>query len=168
MDTPAQPPAATFGSVARQASIRFSGLAFDKVLGYVFALFVAKTYGSTAFGLYIFGVGLFEVSYALTEAGFEKASIRAIASAQARGHLDEIPRIVRTCLAFTMPLGLAVMLVVILAAPWFSSLLGRPDLAPFLQLAAIAIPLSLLADNQLWAMEGIGRQRYSVIVRRCV
>lgn len=168
MDTPAQPPAATFGSVARQASIRFSGLAFDKVLGYVFALFVAKTYGSTAFGLYIFGVGLFEVSYALTEAGFEKASIRAIASAQARGRMPEIPRIVRTCLAFTLPLGLAVMLVVILAAPWFSSLLGRPDLAPFLQLAAIAIPLSLLADNQLWAMEGIGRQRYSVIVRMVV
>src|SRR5262245_41405532 len=50
----------TFGHVARQASIRFSGLAFDKVLGYVFALAVAKTYGSTAFGLYIFGVGCFE------------------------------------------------------------------------------------------------------------
>ena len=168
MDIPAQSQAATFGYVARQASIRFSGLAFDKVLGYVFALFVAKTYGSTAFGLYIFGVGLFEISYALTEAGFEKASIRAIASAKARGVSGEIPRIVRTCVAFTMPLGLAVMLVVILAAPWFSGLLGRPDLSPFLQLAAIAIPMSLLADNQLWAMEGIGRQRYTVIVRMVV
>lgn len=168
MDTPAQPPPATFGHVARQASIRFSGLAFDKVLGYAFALFVAKTYGSTAFGLYIFGVGLFEISYALTEAGFEKASIRAIASAQARGVTAEIPRIVRTCLAFTMPLGIAVTLVVILGAPWFSGLLGRQDLAPFLQLAAIAIPLSLLADNHLWAMEGIGRQRYSVIARMIV
>ncbi|MGB5038092.1 MAG: oligosaccharide flippase family protein [Blastocatellia bacterium] len=168
MDTPAQPSPATFGHVARQASIRFSGLAFDKVLGYVFALFVAKTYGSTAFGLYIFGVGLFEISYALTEAGFERATIRAIASAQARGVTAEIPRIVRTSLAFTFPLGLAVMMVVILGAPWFSELLGRPDLALFLQLAAIAIPLSLMADNHLWAMEAIGRQRYSVIVRMVV
>ena len=42
------------------------------------------------------------------------------------------------------------------------------DLALFLQLAAIAIPLSLMADNHLWAMEAIGRQRYSVIVRMVV
>lgn len=168
METPAQPAPATFGHVARQATIRFSGLAFDKVLGYVFALFVAKTYGSTAFGLYIFGVGLFEISYALTEAGFERATIRAIASAKARGVPAEIPRIVRTSLSVTIPLGLTVMLVVMLGATWFSALLGRPELAPFLHVSAVAIPLSLLADNHLWAIEGIGRQRFSVIVRMVV
>lgn len=168
MEMPVQPPPATFGSVARQASIRFSGLAFDKVLGYLFALFVAKTYGSTAFGLYLFGVGIFEICYALTEGGFEKASIRETASAKARGVTPEIPRIVRTSFAVTLPLGIAVMAAVIVAAPWLAEVLARPDLAPFLQVAAIAIPLSLFADNHLWALEGVGRQRFPVIIRMAV
>ena len=79
--------AAAFPQIARELDLGpgFAGLAFDKLLGYVFALVVAKTYGSTAFGLYIFGVGMFEVAYALTELGLERASIRQIADLSARG-----------------------------------------------------------------------------------
>lgn len=154
--------------MTRQASIRFAGLAFDKLLGYVFALLIAKTYGSSAFGLYIFGIGLFEVAYALTELGLERASIRAVADLGARGRFAEIKGVVRSTLLLTVPFGTVLAIVTVIFAPHLSSALGQPDLAPFLQLAAIAIPASLVADNHLWVTEALGYQRYTVIARMVV
>ena len=96
---PSESGAVRFETVARQATIRFAGLAVDKLLGFVFALFVAKTYGSTAFGLYLFGVGLVEIAYGLAELGLDRASIRAVAAAVAKGRPGEARAVVRTARA---------------------------------------------------------------------
>jgi O-antigen/teichoic acid export membrane protein len=160
--------APAFGRLARQASIRFSGLAFDKILGYVFALFVAKTYGSTAFGIYVFGVGLFEIAYALTELGLERSSIRAIADAAARGRTAETKGVMRATLLLTFPFATAVAIATVVLAPGLCVAFGRPELGPFLQLAAVAVPASLIADAHLWATEGLGYQRYMALVRMVI
>lgn len=162
---PSEASAVPFEGVARQATIRFTGLAVDKMLGFAFALFVAKTYGSTAFGLYLFGVGMFEILYALTELGLERATIRAVANAAARGRPADARGAVRTTLSIIVPFGTLVATVVFITAPWLSALLGRPDLASFLQLGAIAIPAALVADALLWATEGLGSQRWVVGIR---
>jgi stage V sporulation protein B len=162
---PSESGAMPFETVARQATVRFAGLAIDKALGFAFALFAAKTYGSTAFGLYVFGVGVFEVAYALTELGLERAAIRGIANAQARGRPEDARAVVRTTLRLMLPLGIAVGVAIALLAKPVAGALGRADLAPFLQLAAVAVPASLVADGYLWATEGLGTQRYIVAVR---
>lgn len=158
----------TFDHVARQASIRFSGLAIDKLLGYVFALLVAKTFGSTVFGLYIFGVGLFEITYALTELGLERSAIRAIAESDAHGKHAEVRAIVRSTLSLMVPVGAVVALVGVAFGPLLAELLGRPELGPFLRIGAIAIPAWLVGEAFLWATEGLGSQRYMVTVRLVV
>lgn len=151
--------------MARQASIRFGGLAFDKMLGYVFALFVAKTYGSTEFGLYLFGVGLFEVAFAVASLGFDRSAVREVADLWARGADAEIKAVVRATLKYTTPVGLALGLGIYLAAPAISAALDRPLLTPFLQFAAAAVPASVIADAFLFPTEGLGLQRYTVVVR---
>lgn len=160
--------ARSYGNVARQASIRFSGLAFDKLIGYVFLLFVAKTYGSTAQGLYLFGVGLFEIAFALTELGLERSVVRLVADLAARGKTAEVKGVMRTTLALTLPLAVAVALALAFFAPRLAGAVGRPELAPFLQLAAVVVPASLLADSHLWATEGLGYQRFTVLARMVV
>ena len=76
-------------SVTRQASIRLYGFAFDKLLGYVFALFVVKTYGPATSGLYLFGVSLIELLLLLAKMGLDRSAIRAIASLNAKGQTVE-------------------------------------------------------------------------------
>lgn len=171
--TPPAAPAATapsprFEHVARQASIRFGGLAFDKLLGYLFALVVAKTYGSTEFGLYIFGVGLFEVAFALSQLGLDRAAVRQVADLHARGRDAEISGVVRASLWLTTPWALAVALAIWLAAPALAAALDQPALAPFLQWAAIAVPASTVADALLVPTEGLGIQRHAVLVRMVI
>jgi O-antigen/teichoic acid export membrane protein len=151
--------------VARGASARFSGLAFDKLMGYVFALLVAKTYGSGAFGVYFFGVGLFEIGLAISELGLERAVIRDAAGLEARQQRATVGLITRTTMLLTLPSGLLLSALLIAGADEFALLFDRPDLASFLVFGALAIPASLIADAFLWPTEGLGRQRYAVLVR---
>jgi O-antigen/teichoic acid export membrane protein len=157
-----------FDHVARQASIRFGGLAFDKILGYLFALFVAKTYGSTELGLYLFGVGLFEIAFAVSELGADRAAVRESASRHARGRDAEIPSVAKGTLALTLPISIAIGAAIALGAPVVASALERPYLGPFLVVGAAALPLTILADAFLYPIEGLGLQRWTVAIRMVV
>lgn len=154
-----------FGSVARQASIRFSGLAFDKLVGYLFALFVASYYGAEAFGLYLFGVGIIEVILALARLGMERAVVREVAHLTAAGRFVEIKGVVRSALRITLPVSLILVLATFAFSRQMASVLGDPQLADFLRLAAPAVLLSVIADVLLWATEGQGDQRYLTVSR---
>lgn len=163
-----EPASAELGRVNRQASIRFSGLAFDKVLGYVFALFVTKTYGPEEFGLYLFGVGVLEVFLTLSKLGLERAMVRSVAGLNATGRFVEIKAVVRTASLLSLPLSLLLAAAIFAFNGWFAGALGRPKIAQVLQVAALALPASVLADIFLWATEGLGKQRYLTVIRLMV
>jgi O-antigen/teichoic acid export membrane protein len=162
------PTAAEFDRMAREATIRFSGLAFDKLLGYLFLLLVSKTYGSKAFDVYLFGVYVVEISLAVAELGLERAAVRAVAFSRARGRPAEIKGVVATALALVIPPGLVAAAVLFGLADQIGVWLGRPDAGPFLRAAALAVPASLAADAFFWSAEGLGKQRYMTVVRMVV
>lgn len=163
-----EPASSELSRVNRQASIRFSGLAFDKVLGYVFALFVTKAYGPEAFGLYLFGVGVLEVFLTLNRLGLERAMVRSVAGLNATGKFVEIKAVVRATGLLCLPLSLLLAAAVFAFNDRFAYALGRPKIAQFFQIAALALPASALADIFLWATEGLGKQRYLTIIRLMV
>jgi O-antigen/teichoic acid export membrane protein len=151
--------------VPRQASIRFAGLAFDKLLGYVFALFVAKAYGSDDLGLYLFGVGLIEVLVTLARLGQERAAVRLVASLKATEKSSEIAAASRSALAITLGPALALASAVYFLSGQIASALARPELSEFLRAAAPALPAIIFADAFLWTTEGMGAQRYVSLIR---
>ncbi|MEW6206969.1 MAG: polysaccharide biosynthesis C-terminal domain-containing protein [Acidobacteriota bacterium] len=151
--------------MARQASIRFSGLMFDKMLGYLFALFVTKTYGSTGFGLYLFGVSLIEILFVVARLGLDRSSVRAAASLAATGKFAEIKGVARASLLITSLSGIALAAALFFFNQSLSNAMARPGLADFLSIAAIAVPASVMADVFLWPTEAIGSQRYFALVR---
>jgi O-antigen/teichoic acid export membrane protein len=154
-----------FGQVPRQASIRFSGLAFDKLLGYAFALLIVKTYGPAAFGIYLFGVGLIEVTLSVVGLGLDRAVIRSVASLNASNRLFEVKNVIRDSLWITLPLSLLVAGLTFVLSEELAQTLGSPELAPFMRFAVFAVPLSIVADGFLRASEGLGKQGYVTIVR---
>lgn len=154
-----------FGSIARQASIRFSGMAFDKLIGYAFALFVANYYGTEAFGLYLFGVGIIEVLIAFSRLGMERAELRAVAHVTAEGRLTEVKGIVRTSIRLTLPVSLVLVAAVFIFIQQVAILFGKAQIEEFLRFAAPAILISTLADMFLGATEGQGDQRFVTLTR---
>lgn len=167
-ETPVAPGADGFDRMAREATIRFSGLAFDKLLGYLFLLLVTKTYGSAAFDVYLFGIYVVEICLAVAELGLERAAIRAVAVSEARGARVEIKGIVATSLGLVLGPGFLIAALLFALAQPVTALLGRPDAAPFLEAVAWAVPASLASDAFFWAAEGLGRQRYATIARMVV
>lgn len=159
------PGAGGFDGVARQASIRFSGLAFDKLLGYAFAIIITKTYGPADLGFYIVGVGLIEVLLSLTRLGQDQAAVRAVAGLVAAGKRVEIKGVLRTSLAFTIPPAVAVAALVLVVDHRLAAALSRPNLAYFLGFAVVSLPAANVADSFLWISEGLGRQKYLTLVR---
>jgi O-antigen/teichoic acid export membrane protein len=151
--------------VPRQASIRFAGLAFDKLLGYVFALFVAKAYGSNDLGLYLFGVGLIEVLVTLARLGQERAAVRLVASLKATEKNSDIAAAAGAALSITLGPALALASAVYFLSGQMADALARPELAEFLRAAAPALPAIILADAFLWTTEGMGAQRYVSLIR---
>ena len=151
--------------VHRQATIRFAGLAFDKLLGYVFALFVAKAYGTEDLGLYLFGVGLIEVLVSLSRLGQERAAVRLVASLNATGKHSEIAAATRAALAITMPPALMLACATYFLSGQVAEALARPALSDFLRAAAAALPAIILADSFLWTLEGLGEQRFMSLIR---
>jgi O-antigen/teichoic acid export membrane protein len=151
--------------VPRQATIRFAGLAFDKLLGYVFALFVAKAYGSNDLGLYLFGVGLIDVLVAVARLGQERAAVRLVASLKATEKNSEIAAAARATLAITLGPALALAFALYFLSGQIADLLARPELSQFLSSAAPALPAIIFADAFLWTTEGMGAQRYVSLIR---
>lgn len=151
--------------VPRQATIRFAGLAFDKLLGYVFALFVAKAYGSDDLGLYLFGVGLLEVFVSLSRFGQERAAVRLVAGLNATGERAHIAAAARAALSITLPMAVALAAATYFLSGQIAAALARPALADFLRAAAPALPAIIFADAFLWTAEGLGAQRYMSLTR---
>jgi O-antigen/teichoic acid export membrane protein len=165
----ANPAAAeAFDRLAREATIRTTGLAFDKVLGYAFFLLVTKTFGPDDFSVYLAGVAAVEITLALAELGLERSAIRAVAQNCALGRPGEVRRIVHSALALVVPTGVLAALGAIVFAESLAGALGRPEAAPFLRAVAPAIPLSLVADALLWSAEGLGMQRYLTVIRMAI
>ena len=106
--------------------------------------------------------------YALVYLGLDRASVRVVAGLHAKGRDDGIRAVTRTAFLTLAPFAALVAVVAAFAGPEVAVRLGRPDVAPFLRFAAVAIPASLVADSHLWATEGLGLQRYTVIVRMVV
>jgi O-antigen/teichoic acid export membrane protein len=138
---------------------------FDKLLGYLFALFVTKTYGSTDFGLYLFGVSLIEILFLLARLGLDRSAVRAAASLAATGRFAEIKGVVHSSLLITSLTGIALASLLFFFNQSLSNALARPQLSEFLSVAALAVPASVMADVFLWPTEAIGSQRYFALVR---
>ncbi len=159
------PHIASFAGVTRQATIRFSGLASDKLIGFGFAVMATKAYGAGAFGIYLFGIGVLEILFAISRLGLERATVRAVAQAQATHQVAEIRAIVRDALTLTIPASLLVTGVSVVFQRTLANAFGQAQLTEFFRFALFAVTLSPIADMLLMATEGLGQQRYYTFVR---
>jgi O-antigen/teichoic acid export membrane protein len=148
------------GSVVLLASVVGNGL------NYLYAVFVARSLGPDAFGLYALGLTIFNVLIILAPLGLETGVVRFVSR-----HLGLQDRAAarRTLIQATLVVfgsGLAVgLILMMLSEPIAISLYHQAGLTQILMLFGIAIPLAALATILLEGIRSYQTVRYTVLVK---
>ena len=128
------------GVISRQSGVFFAGTMFTAVAGYVFKIYLARTLGSEALGIYAMGMtvaGLFGVFGAL---GINTAAQRYPAVYASTGRGAELRAFVRWALLIVCTVNGVLAGGVVLARRWVSiRLYHTPALAGYLYLFALIL-----------------------------
>ena len=135
------------GVISRQSGVFFAGTMFTAVAGYVFKIYLARTLGSEALGIYALGMtvsGLFGVFGGL---GLNWAAVRFLPAYASTGRSGEMHALMAWSLLIMATVNGVLAGGVVLARHWVSiKLYHTPALAGYLHLFAVMLFLGSLTS----------------------
>jgi len=152
-------------AIIRGMSVALLGSVLGGGLGFVFLVVMARELEQSEFGLLVLAVNFLTTAAAITIAGADFATIRYVAAARTPGAKRGamLPPI---RLVMTLNLSLAIT-IALLAAPISEDVLRQPDFTRVLRAAAVALPLTVLAQMFSACLSGLERAR-GELVRKIV
>ena len=148
------------GKVSRQASIFLLGTLSSVLLGYLFKAYLGRVLGPQALGIYALGLQTVGLLVLLASLGLPAVLARYVAVYLSRSEPQRIRPLLHQSILRTLGgTALAAGLLCLLRHPIADGLFGAPELAPYLPLFALLIPLS--AGNHLLGQYLRGHQEVS-------
>lgn len=126
-------------------------------------LIIGRLYGTTAFGRYVFAVGVFEAVAAFARLGLKDTLFRFMAESP-----DDPENVLVDALALGVGLSLLAATVVMSAAPAIGMMVGQPDLWRALGTLAPVLPVFVATDILLAATRAQRAVGYEVAARSLV
>src|SRR5438445_950974 len=83
------------GSISRQSFVYFAGTIFTAATGYFFKVYLARTLGAEALGLYALGMTIIGFVGVFNSLGLPMAAARFVAAYCARGEYSQLGRFLR-------------------------------------------------------------------------
>jgi O-antigen/teichoic acid export membrane protein len=128
------------GNISRQSGVFFAGTIFTALAGYIFKIYLARTLGSEALGIYALGMtvaGLFGVFGGL---GISWAALRFPAAYASTGRREELQSFVTWGVLILSSVNGILAIGIVLARHWVSiRLYHTPALANYLHLFALIL-----------------------------
>jgi O-antigen/teichoic acid export membrane protein len=122
---PPQPPARDakefqrrMGSISRHSAVYFAGTILTAAAGYFFKIYLARTLGAEALGLYALGMTMVGFLSLFNAFGLPTAAARFVAAYAARGDFWQLGGFLRGSLALLSACNLLLALLVLAAGPW--------------------------------------------------
>jgi O-antigen/teichoic acid export membrane protein len=156
---------AELAAIIRGMSVALLGSVVGGGLGFVFLVTMARLVDQRDFGLLVLAVNLLTAAAAVTVAGADYATIRYVAAARTAG-AKRGAMIAPIRLVMTLNIFVAVT-VAAFAAPISQTLFGQPDFTRILRAAAVALPLTVLAQMFSACLGGLEHAR-GELVRKVV
>lgn len=117
-------PAAEFrtcmGSISRQSSVYFAGTLFTAAAAYFFKVYLARSLGAEALGLYALGMTIIGFAGVFNSLGLPTTAARFVAAYSAKGQILRLRSFVRGGLTVLILLNCTLAAVVLLAGPWLA------------------------------------------------
>lgn len=156
---------AELAAIIRGMSVALLGSVVGGGLGFIFLVAMARLIDQRDFGLLVLAVNLLATAAAVTVAGADYATIRYVAAARTPGAKRgammapiRLVMILNICVAIT---------AAAFAAPISKNLFGQPAFTSILRAAAVALPLTVLAQMFSACLSGLEQAR-GELVRKVV
>jgi O-antigen/teichoic acid export membrane protein len=131
---------------ARGSFFLISGSAVSTVIMAVQAIVITNLLGPELYGQYTLALLVPYVIFLVTDLGLGNGVTRFAAAYNIRGESGRLARLIKRTLIVKFSIGLLFLIVNFVFAGWFASLLQRPFLALYIQLASIAILFQALSS----------------------
>jgi O-antigen/teichoic acid export membrane protein len=133
------------GSISRQSFAYFAGTIFTAAAGYFFKIYLARTLGAEALGLYALGMTIIGFIGIFNSLGLPTAAARFVAAYCAKGEYSQLSSFLRGSLALLATVNILLVAVVLLAGPWLAvHFYHAPKLSPYLWAFAAIMLLGVL------------------------
>jgi O-antigen/teichoic acid export membrane protein len=152
--------------IARGGSVVLLASVFGNGLNYLYAVFIARSLGPTAFGLYALGLTIFNVLIILTPLGLETGVVRFVSHYLGLQDRAAARRTLIQATVVVLGSGLTIgLILIILSQPIAISVYHQAGLRPVLLLFGLAIPFAALATILLEGIRSFQTVRYTVLVK---
>src|SRR5579864_6398772 len=108
------------GSISRQSAVYFAGTIFTAAAGYFFKVYLARTLGAEALGLYALGMTIIGFVGLFNSLGLPMAAARFVAAYCARGDYLKLSNFLRGSLGLLTAVNVVLVGIVLLAGPWLA------------------------------------------------
>lgn len=129
-----------------------------------FLLLIGHLYGSSRFGVYVFGVTYVETLAFIAIFGFKSSIFKFLSPPISDNNLSDVVHISKNCLAFCLLIASALVLLTFAAQPLLSRVFG-PEIARFTVYLSPAIFLYTGTEILLTVTRAFRKMRYEVFVR---
>jgi O-antigen/teichoic acid export membrane protein len=131
--------------VSRQSSVFLAGTVWNVVCSYLFKVFVSRVLGASAIGLYALGQSIVEILSTFASLGLPKTLARWVAVYQGTGQEGKIQGLVAKAVALVL-FGTGFLGILLFAGRNILAerVFGEPELAEYLPLFALLLPLAAL------------------------
>jgi O-antigen/teichoic acid export membrane protein len=133
------------GSISRQSFVYFAGTIFTAAAGYFFKIYLARTLGAEALGLYALGMTIIGFVGLFNSLGLPMAAARFVAAYCARGDYSQLGSFLRGSLGLLTAVNVLLIGMVLLVGPWLAQhFYHTPKLGPYLWAFAAIMLLGVL------------------------
>ena len=150
--------------IAKGAGANLAGFIIRLGARIPFLLLIGHLYGSSRFGVYVFGVTYVETLAFIAIFGFKSSIFKFLSPPIADNNLSEVAHISKNCLAICLLIASALVLLTVAAQPLLSQVFG-PEIARFTVYLSPAIFLYTGTEILLTVTRAFRKMRYEVFVR---
>ena len=150
-------------TAAKGGSIGFLGKLFVQGVSLGFVLIMTRTFGAEEYGLYRLAILIITITSAMSVIGLDGGLKRYMTIALSEKNKNKLWGVIQLGTVVPVVIGLLLSLIILIFAdPISSRIFDKPQLAPFLRLGSIAIPVLVLILSLKAIAVGFKKIEYNV------
>ena len=152
--------------VARGAGISSIGQGTGRGLGVITQAVLARTFGTTLFGIYTLCIAIVSAADILSQFGLDNGVVRYVAHYRARGDVARTRGTIIQAVWITFAISLVLAAAIFLGAGLLAGAFGEPRLESVLRYFAFGLPFFSLMSILVWATQGFQTVTYATYTQQ--
>ncbi len=149
---------------ARGGFFLFLGALFSTAILAVNSMIIGRLLGPDLYGQYTLSLILSQLLFLFSSFGINQGLIKFVTDLHLKGEKENLIKIAQSGIIFRVIIGIMFSLIAFYSATSFASIIGRPDIAPYIQLSSPILIFQVICSIVIATFIGLGRAEHSALV----